>query len=337
MTTVALTYENNRIPPGSTTLVTEADGTRYKISARRTADARTALQLALKDYLNQLSINFGGREVRFKHVRTTWAEPEENAEYPSAAMWSDDAGTFDPDGNEKLSPGQLGRENEIEGLPGTYWSCPYEFVQLLNLQVWTTDPKERVAIASMLEDAFNPVRFMYGFRLRIPYYHNVAAEYEPLTMTFEENEDDSRRRFRKITYTIRCRIPMIRIFGNIPQVKDGSIRVGLEVQEGFEELTNPDDTLDPGCRPVVVVDIPPPAIPPGSGIPINPGGCCDAFTFVQTTPLATWIINHNLGYEPSIEVRNQSGQVVLVDVLHSSLNQSIIYAVVPFAGTARCV
>jgi hypothetical protein len=59
------------------------------------------------------------------------------------------------------------------------------------------------------------------------------------------------------------------------------------------------------------------------------------YTHLQSTPLAEWIINHNLGYRPVIEVFNLLGDRVFPAVRNPSVNQSRVFSVVPFAGEAR--
>lgn len=60
-----------------------------------------------------------------------------------------------------------------------------------------------------------------------------------------------------------------------------------------------------------------------------------AFVFVQSTPLATWVINHNLGFKPSVELLDQGGNEFDADVLHTSINQVVVYLSIPATGTAR--
>jgi hypothetical protein len=61
------------------------------------------------------------------------------------------------------------------------------------------------------------------------------------------------------------------------------------------------------------------------------------YIHTQTSESAEWIVNHNLGERPSVEVRNQAGEKVGARVLHTSLNQFIVYVTLPLAGEARCL
>jgi len=259
------------VPVLRTSLVQNDEEGRLRFTNVRMTDARAAIQFGLKQYLEDLSIDFAGRRLSFKHVRQTWAEPEDNAEYPSAGIFSDEEGNYgDEEGsNSKLSPGLL--SEPIEGVPDAYAMIPMELVQVFKLQVWTTDPKERTAICAMVEDAFNPVSWMYGFKLKLPHYHNATALYEPIGSLYEESDDDSRRRFRKITFRIKATVPVIRVFYN---QKKGSARVQLSVSDLGSE-TSPTQISDTGacCDPIVESLNPfkDPG-PPGRTGPVGPEG-----------------------------------------------------------------
>lgn len=56
--------------------------------------------------------------------------------------------------------------------------------------------------------------------------------------------------------------------------------------------------------------------------------------FTQLSPLATWVINHNLGYRPHVSVYSVGGVLMLVEVLHASDDQVQILFDSPTAGYA---
>lgn len=67
------------------------------------------------------------------------------------------------------------------------------------------------------------------------------------------------------------------------------------------------------------------------------GGTTQAeYTHYQTTPSTTWIINHNLGRYPSIQVMSVGGIEFIADIQHTSTNQSIITLSSAVAGIAQC-
>lgn len=61
-----------------------------------------------------------------------------------------------------------------------------------------------------------------------------------------------------------------------------------------------------------------------------------AYLHQQSTEADQWIVNHNLGYRPSIEVLSLGGEKILAEVLHVSENQTIVYWSVPKIGFVRC-
>ena len=76
---------------------------------------------------------------------------------------------------------------------------------------------------------------------------------------------------------------------------------------------------------------------PGPPGPVGPPGPASAFyEFAQTIPLAEWVVNHNLGFRPSVAVLDDGGNAVLASVLHPSINQCRISFALPMAGRARC-
>ena len=60
-----------------------------------------------------------------------------------------------------------------------------------------------------------------------------------------------------------------------------------------------------------------------------------AFVFSQPTPAQEWVINHNLGFRPSVELLSVGGAEIEGDVLHVSENQTLVSFVMPVAGSAR--
>lgn len=59
------------------------------------------------------------------------------------------------------------------------------------------------------------------------------------------------------------------------------------------------------------------------------------FLFTQSTPATVWTINHNLGFKPSVEVRDSGGSLVDCVFVHATLNQVIAYMTPAISGEAR--
>lgn len=58
------------------------------------------------------------------------------------------------------------------------------------------------------------------------------------------------------------------------------------------------------------------------------------FTFEQTSPSSTWVINHNLGYRPQVQVLTSSGSIVEGGERHVNVNTIELTFHAIFSGTA---
>lgn len=182
---------------GKTRLVLQPDDLQVLTSLRVT-DARTALTRGVKEYLEQLSfVGAGGREIKFKKVLHTWAESEVPADYPSAVVFAVDVGTYDYD---RLTPRTF-------DLPDGYGIRQVaEFTIPVMVEMWSTDPIERMNIVSMLEDAFEPVDWMTGFRLELPHYHGARATFEKTALAYLDVAEDNQRRWRKAVISLTANV-----------------------------------------------------------------------------------------------------------------------------------
>jgi len=71
--------------------------------------------------------------------------------------------------------------------------------------------------------------------------------------------------------------------------------------------------------------------------PPGPGGSGDGsdLTFTQSTPSDDWVINHNFGFYPNVDLYTVGGISMLGQVLNTSTNQTHVLFSTPVAGTAR--
>lgn len=58
------------------------------------------------------------------------------------------------------------------------------------------------------------------------------------------------------------------------------------------------------------------------------------YTHVQSAPASPWTVNHNLGYRPAVSVFSVGGKEVIVEIIHASVNQTLIYFDSPMPGSA---
>jgi len=185
-------------------------GTPTAYTGDQETDARTALTRGLAEYLSMLSFKApGGRELRFDKVLDTWAEPEDGAKYPRAIVTGTGSGIYDA---SSLTPDKPTTRNQLPAPDGRYLISSCVFVQDLSVEVWANDPPARRAIVAGLESAFNPVDFMYGFVLELPFYFNERATFSLKDMAYPDNEQDAMRRHRNAVFTVTGEVPVVNLF-----------------------------------------------------------------------------------------------------------------------------
>jgi hypothetical protein len=84
--------------------------------------------------------------------------------------------------------------------------------------------------------------------------------------------------------------------------------------------------------------------PVGAGIvmqgvpgPQGPAGTITDYTATFASAASTWIVNHNLGREPAIQVLTPGGMEMEAAVVHVSVNQAQINFASPQTGRIRAV
>ncbi len=166
----------------------------------RETDAHTALARGLAEYLGQQTVEVGGRKLQLT-TYTTWAEPEDAIRYPSAAIGAGE-GVYD----RSFTPSY---QVTIEG--NLRLMAYSEFSQELQIDLWATDPKERSYLMAMVEEALNPVDWMYGMRLVLPFYHNATATYELLTSQYVDSSDAAMAKYRRASIAVRANLTVYRL------------------------------------------------------------------------------------------------------------------------------
>ena len=216
---------------GLTRLVTSPDD-RQVLTNRRETDCRTAVTRGLAEYLSSLNVDApGGRRLLFRRVVETWATPEVSAEYPAACVYSVEAGRYDA---SKLTP------SVKKLVSGFALRASSELELPVVVDAWTTDPAERVAISGMLEDAFDPVDWMTGFRLELPHYHGARATFEAMTSRYVDEVDQAQRRLRLLSVSLTATVPKL---ASVGPAKTGVFRVAARVEGGGAQAPTRDGPL----------------------------------------------------------------------------------------------
>lgn len=66
-------------------------------------------------------------------------------------------------------------------------------------------------------------------------------------------------------------------------------------------------------------------------------GVAQAYGHNQASASASWTINHNLGYRPSVTLYSIGGAEIEGEVVHINNNQARAYFATQVAGSARCI
>lgn len=194
-------------PTGRTRLLTSASVPTH-FTANVEVDARTALTRGLSEYIEQLSFqSAGGRQLRFKRVLESYSEPEQLVAYPSCVVMTTGAATYEA---RSFTP-SMAFSDRLPAPDGRYLVVSADYVQNITVQLWANDPPERQGLVQMLELALNPVLYRYGFVLELPFYYNQRAVFELLDMSYEDSEEDSMRRYRKASFTLKGTVPLTRL------------------------------------------------------------------------------------------------------------------------------
>ncbi len=72
-----------------------------------------------------------------------------------------------------------------------------------------------------------------------------------------------------------------------------------------------------------------------SVLPYFTTGAAATYAHTQAVASNTWTINHNMGLNPSVELRTSGGVEFNADVTHTSVNQTVVNLVSAITGTAR--
>lgn len=90
------------------------------------------------------------------------------------------------------------------------------------------------------------------------------------------------------------------------------------------------------CPDVVRVTVPSGPSVVRVAIPGPPGPTgASAYVHQQQAAATTWTINHNLGVKPAVELLNTGSQEIEGDVIHTSVNQTVVTFTSAVAGLAR--
>jgi len=61
-------------------------------------------------------------------------------------------------------------------------------------------------------------------------------------------------------------------------------------------------------------------------------GSLNFYVHTQASPADVWVVNHNLGFKPSVTVVNNSGEVLIGEVQFTAEQQITVRFTAPFSG-----
>lgn len=176
------------------------------LTANRTTDSRTALKKGLADYLMSLPPFIHpthGREVELRKIYDTWPEQEEKTQYPSAVVFSPEKHPYE---SSSFTP-ILDPDCKVDAT--TYLVKHAEVNFNMVIDILSTDPEERICFGMQMEDALNPVDWMYGFQLELPHYHNLRGVYQVMDGNHPDDEPSVFKRNRHLTLTVNGQVSMV--------------------------------------------------------------------------------------------------------------------------------
>lgn len=168
-------------------------------------DATGALTRGIAEYAASLSLTPGGPPA-FVKCFDEWANLEDDACYPSFVAY-----TNENDGNYEASSFTPNVSTAHRYPDGTYEISSAELAIDVKCEIWANDPNERAQLIAMLEAAFNPVDWMYGFRLELPHYFNQRATFEPSRITRLGGAQEALQRFVNARMIVHANVPVTRV------------------------------------------------------------------------------------------------------------------------------
>jgi hypothetical protein len=193
-----------------------------------TMDPERALFQAVADYLATMQyVGQDGRAVSFSYVAAGQVDLETDFQFPLVAVSGSGDATDEANGLGMAYNGST--ERIQDSLTGKNYLLlkASELAVSLTVEAFANDPVERSLMQQGMRDLFNPVDWMAGFRMKIPYYHGVFASFLVTSSRKNDSPEDAQRRIFSCTFTIRATIPVLRLMGPFAPL---NTRIKLDVE-----------------------------------------------------------------------------------------------------------
>lgn len=189
--------------PGETSLVVDSEA-QIVLTNREETDAIGAMRRGLAEYLATVSKDVAGARVQLHDVFEEWATSEDdNVRYPSAAVLLANGNViYDAHSLSPTINGQLPDGRTVVKVS----EAATDFV----VEVHCSTPGERLAMAMLLEEALNPVDWMYGFRLDLPHYFGQRATFALASADLNDDETSARHGLRALRARLSGQVSVVR-------------------------------------------------------------------------------------------------------------------------------
>ncbi len=171
---------------------------------------------ALAEYIGARSIEVGGgRQLKFAAAYYDWPTYDDEAKlYPIVTVYQVGDATYDACSyTPTLTSYTESLVGRVDDSPAPVLLKVAEIEVMLVLEVTTNDPDARDALTLLVEDALNPVDWMAGARLRVPYYHGAQVDFLIESMNIDDDEGSARARLRRVAFAVSVSMPQYRIKG----------------------------------------------------------------------------------------------------------------------------
>jgi hypothetical protein len=151
-----------------------------------------------------------GRLIQPESVTYDWAPPELPAKFPAISIFASGEAQYEAN---KSSPTQLNDGSH------RWLRSNSQLMQKFSVMLWANDATARSALLAAIEDMLEPVDWMQGVRLMLPYYFGVHATYEKLSVSFLDSPDNAQKRWRLATISVNGYIPQYIPLQSIPMIR----------------------------------------------------------------------------------------------------------------------
>lgn len=192
------------------TLVRKRDQ-KQVITTSRQECAPQALLRGIVEYLETQAIKVNGRSVGFKSVVDRLPDFEQGMlALPAAACVLEGDGEYR---SMRIGASAGAFVSTVSTADTRSVGSPCDYEADIRVWLWANDPQIRSALLALVEDMLNPVDWMQGARIALPFYHGVHAEYQLKRSGILESSEDVAKRFRRASVLLHGVIPLVRLLG----------------------------------------------------------------------------------------------------------------------------